>query len=196
MRSIIIGLVGGVASGKSTVAELFAAERPVTRVDADQLARKVERKPAVRRAIAERFPACVGPDGVMDRELMARRVFRNPRELAALEAILHPPVQAAVRQAIRRATTPYVLLDIPLLLEGGSDELCDHVVYIACPARVRRRRARVHRGWTEAEHRAREAKQWPLRRKRAAADFVVDNGTTPARARRDVRRILRQIERE
>jgi dephospho-CoA kinase len=191
----IIGLVGGIASGKSAVARLFAEERPTTIVDADRLARRVLRQPAVQDALVRRFPGCLGADGELDRPKMARRVFRRPRELEALEAILHPPIRRAIRRAIARATTPYVVLDAPLLQEGGLHELCDAIVYVACDARTRRRRARATRGWTESEHRLRETRQWPVRRKRARADHVVDNTTSLARARRDVRRILRAMER-
>jgi len=177
------------------VAALFAEERPSTIVDADQLARRVLRQPAVKKALGSRFPGCVGADGELDRSKMARRVFSRPAELEALEAILHPPIRRAMRSAIRRAKTPYVIVDAPLLQEGGSAELCNAVVYVACDARTRRRRAKENRGWTEQVHRLREARQWTLRRKRAQSDYVVDNTSTTARARRDVRRILRAIER-
>jgi len=195
MPVTIIGLVGGIASGKSSVAALFAEERPATIVDADELARRVLRQPAVRDALVRRFPACVGPGGELDRPAMARRVFSRPAELEALEAILHPPIGKAVRRAVARATTPYVIVDAPLLQEAGLDELCDAVVYVACDARTRRRRARATRGWTDAEHRRREKRQWPMRRKRAGATHVVENGGGRARARRDVRSVLRAIER-
>lgn len=192
----IIGLVGGIASGKSVVARLFAEERTAAVVDADLLVRRVQRQPAVRRALAARFPGCIGADGGMDRPKLARRVFGRPRELEALEAILHPPVRRAIRRAIDRATTPYVIVDVPLLQERGLDSICDTVVYVACDARTRRRRARATRGWTPDEHRLRESRQWPVRRKRAKADHVVENGKDLARTRADVRRVLRAIERK
>lgn len=194
MSPTVLGLIGGIASGKSSVAALFAEERRCTRIDADVLARRVLGRPTVQRALSVRFPGMVGPDGSLDRKKMASLVFPNPPELAALEAILHPPILRSIRAAIARAKTPYVLLDAPLLLETGLDRICDAVVYVACPARVRRRRAAANRGWSEAEHRERESRQWTLRRKRSRADYIVNNGATPAMARRDVRRVLRRIE--
>ena len=191
----VIGLVGGIASGKSSVAALFAAERPAVVVDADAIARRVRARPAVEKALRQRFPRAVGPDGTMDRARLAKHVFADPEELAALEAITHPPIREAIRRAIGRARAPYVLLDAPLLLETGLDALCDAVVYVACPARVRRRRAMRERGWTAREWRDREARQWSCRRKRARADHVVDNSGDRARTRRDVRRLLRALER-
>ncbi len=177
------------------VATLFAEERSAVHLDADGVARRVLDRPGVRKAVARRFPGAVGPDGKMDRQKLARKVFSDPQALAALEEITHPPIRRAIERAIRRARAPYVLVDAALLQETGADELCDAVVYVACPARTRRARTRRHRGWSEAEHRAREARQWPLRRKRAGADLVVDNSGDLARTRSDVRRVLRTLER-
>jgi len=193
MSPIIIGLVGGIASGKSTVARLFAAERRAVHVDADAIARRVLERPAVRAALARRIPG-LGAKGRLDREMLARRVFRDEKALAALEEVTHPPIRRAVLAALRRARAPYVLLDAALLQETAADGLCDLVVYVACPARTRRARTRRRRGWSEAHHRAREARQWSCRRKRARADFVIDNGNGLDRTRRDVRRLIRGLE--
>jgi dephospho-CoA kinase len=194
--STIIGLVGGIASGKSSVARLIADLRPAEHVDADAIARRVLAQPAVRKALARRIPGVVNRgEGKVNRTKLAQRVFRSPRALRALEEITHPPIRRAIRQAIRRARKPYVLLDAALLQERGAAELCDYIVYVACPARVRRARSKRDRGWSEKEHRAREAQQWSCRRKRAHADLVVDNSGDPARTRRDVERVLRRIER-
>jgi dephospho-CoA kinase len=191
---MILGFVGGIASGKSSVTAYFASQRAVTTVDADVIARRIQQRPEIQKALAKRFSGCIGPSGQLDREKLAQRVFARPSELKALESIVHPPILRSIRSAVARAKTPYVLLDAPLLFERGLDELCDFVVYIACPAQTRRKRSQNTRGWSEAEHRRREENQWSARKTRAHSDFVVDNGTTPARARRDVRRILRAIE--
>lgn len=196
MSLTVIGLVGGIASGKSTVATHFAALRPGVRVDADALAHRALDRPAVREAIARRFPGTAGRDGKTDREKLAAVVFRDAQALQDLERITHPVIRRAIRRQIRDAEGPYVFLDAALLQETGAVELCDWVVYVACPARVRRSRARRDRGWSEAEHRRREARQWPCARKRAGADFVVDNSGDARRCRNDVRRALRAIERE
>lgn len=195
MSRFVVGLVGGVASGKSTVARILAGERGAAHVDADALARRVFRRPAVQRALRRRFPGARGRDGSMDRIELARRVFSSRRALAALEAITHPPIRRAIEAAIRRARARIVVLDAALLQETGADGLCDEVWYVACPARERRRRAREGRGWSAAEHRAREARQWPCRRKRARAQQVIDNGGDPGRTRRETLRALDGIER-
>jgi len=195
MSRTVIGLVGGIASGKTMVATLFAEERPAVHLDADRVARRVLARPAVGKAVARKIPGAVGDDGRMDRQKLAREVFSNPQALAALEEITHPPIRRAVEHAIRRARAPYVLVDAALLQETGADGLCDKVVYVACPARTRRARTRRRRGWSDEEHRAREARQWSCRRKRAAADLVIDNAGDAARTRREVRRLLRKLER-
>jgi len=194
MSTIVIGLVGGIAAGKSTVAALFAAERRALLLDADVIARRVLARPAIRTALHRRLPEAVARDGTMDRKKLARKVFSDPQALAALEAITHPPIRRAIERAIRGARAPLVLVDAPLLQETGADALCDAVVYVACPARVRRARARRDRGWTAREHAAREARQWPVRRKRARADHVVSNAGDRRRTRRDVRRVLKAID--
>jgi dephospho-CoA kinase len=194
MSRTVIGLVGGIASGKSTVAALLAEERKALCLDADAIARRVLERPDVQRALARRFPGARGPDGRMDRRKLARRVFSDRRALDDLERLTHPRIRAALERALRRARERTVVIDAALLQETGADGLCDVVVYVACPARTRRRRARA-RGWTEAEHRAREARQWSCRRKRALADHTVWNGGDPGRTRREVRRMLQRIER-
>jgi len=120
---------------------------------------------------------------------------RRYRVLDDLEAIMHPPIRETLKRAIARSRSPLVLVEAALLQENGADGLCDAVVYVAAPARVRRARALSRHGWTEREHRAREAGQWPLRRKRARADIVVDNGGPVERTRRSVRAALRRIDR-
>jgi len=193
MSRKVIGLVGGIASGKSTLARLWAEERRAVHVDADAIARRILERPEVRAALSRRLPGVAGK-GRIDREMLAAKVFRDRLALKALEEVMHPRIRTAIVRAIRRARAPYVLLDAALLQETRADELCDAVVYVACPARTRRARTARTRGWSEAEHRAREARQWPCRRKRARADFAVDNTADPARARAGLQRLIGRIE--
>ena len=196
MSHTVIGLVGGIASGKSTVAAVFSELLAGRTVDADAIARRVVARRAVAEEILSHIPGSLGEGGTLDREKLAKIVFSDQKSLKQLEAITHPPIRRAIMAALGQAGRSAVTyLDAPLLLENGLAELCDAVVYVACPAETRRRRATRNRGWTEAEHRKREARQWSCRKKRAHADFVVDNSGDLARARRDVRRVLRQLER-
>lgn len=191
MSRLVIGLVGGIASGKSTVARLWAREAAAVHVDADAIAREVLGRTAVRAALRRRIPGL--GKGRIDREMLAGKVFEDPRALKALEEVMHPRIREAIVAAIRRARAPHVLLDAALLQETGADALCDAVVYVACPARTRRARTRRARGWSEAHHRAREARQWSCRRKRARADFAIDNTDGQERTRREVRRLIARL---
>jgi dephospho-CoA kinase len=195
MPPIVIGLVGGIASGKSSVARMLMEERRMLHLDADEIAREVSNRPRIKRAIQERFPQAVDRKGKINRRLLAQRVFGDPGALADLEAIVHPPIRRGIVDALQRADEPWVLLDAALLQESGADQLCDAVVYVACPVRRRRARARRDRGWTDEEHAAREARQWSCRRKRARADYALDNGGAPETTRRQLGKLLAAIER-
>ena len=130
----------------------------------------------------------------MNRHALADHVFDRPEELAALERLTHPRIRARITERITAARGRRVLLDAALLQESGADRLCDVVVYVACPARTRRRRAARTRGWSAEEHARRERRQWPVARKRARADLVVDNGGPEERTRESVREAITAIE--
>jgi dephospho-CoA kinase len=191
MSRLVIGLVGGIASGKSTVARLWALERDAVHVDADAIARRVLERPEVKAELRRRLGL---GRGRIDRQMLAQKVFLDPKALRILEEVTHPRIREALLRAVRTARAPHVLLDAALLQETGADKLCDAVVYVACPARARRARSRRTRGWSEKDHRAREARQWSCGRKRARADEAIDNSGDPRRTRREVRRVIRRIE--
>ena len=194
MNRVVVGIVGGIASGKSRIAACLAGRRHAGRLDADASARRIRARPGIREEMARLFPRAVGRGGTLSRAKIAQQVFDDPKALDRLEKLLHPAIRRDLERGISRATEPLVLLDVPLLQETGLDALCDLVVYVACPARVRRARSRLARGWDEGHHAAREARQWSCLRKRARADFVVRNGTDPSETRRDCRMLLRAID--
>ena len=187
---VVIGLLGGVASGKSTVAGLFAAHG-LLHVDADALAREVAAEPAVLAAVAAAFGPEVTAGGRLDRAALAQRVFADPAARRRLEAILHPPIRTRIleRLAAARAAGTSVLLDVPLLLENGLIEHCDVVVFVEVDAAERRRRAAA-RGWAADELDRREAAQASLAEKRARADHVIDNGGDLAATAHQVAAVL------
>ena len=177
----IIGLLGGVAAGKSQVARLFC-QCGAEVLDADTVGHEVLRMPSVREAIRHHFGAGVfGSDGQVNRPALGRIVFATdanaPQELAVLESLTHPHIRRQLRgQADRMLAdgVPVVVLDAPVLLKAGWNDLCDSLVFVDCPEPVRRARA-VARGWTAEDFAAREAAQESVDSKRALADFVVDN---------------------
>jgi dephospho-CoA kinase len=194
MTPIVVGIVGGIASGKSTVAAELAVACGAGRLDADAVARRVLMRPGIRDEVGRALPRAVGKGGRVDRARLAELVFRDAKALARLESILHPPIRRALQRRLDLAEEKVVLVDAPLLQETGLDAMCDLVAYVACPARMRRARSRRARGWTSKEHDAREARQWSCRKKRARADFVVRHGSDPRTFRSDMRRLRKRIE--
>jgi dephospho-CoA kinase len=193
-----VGLTGNIASGKSTVADLFR-RWGATIIDADLLAREAQRAGTpVFQAIVERFgPGVVRPGGELDRRALRARVMGEAAELAALNAIVHPEVRrraAALVGEARRAGARIVVSDIPLLFETDDPERFDAVVLVDAPAEVRRERLMRHRGLNASEADGMMAAQLPAAAKRARSTYVIDNdGSLPALEQRS-RSVWEQLE--
>jgi dephospho-CoA kinase len=176
-RVLLIGLTGGIGSGKSTVSALFAARGAVV-IDADAITRELQRPGApVFRAMVERFgEGIVGPDGTLDRQAVADIVFSDPEALADLNAIVHPEVGAEIARRLEaEATTDHVVvLDVPLLVESGRSDLASLVVVDVDPE-VAVRRLVDQRGMREDDARARMARQVSREDRLRRADHVLDN---------------------
>ena len=184
----IIGLTGGIASGKSTASAMFA-QMGATVIDADALAREVVEpgSPALAE-INRRFPGTVGPDGHLDRAELAARIFGDERERIALNAIVHPRVhQAFLKRANELAErgVEVILYDAALLFENDLDQVLDGVILIAAPPEVQISRLVERNGLTRREAEERIAAQMPLQEKARRATWVVDNSgdLTGTRAR-------------
>lgn len=195
--TLVLGLVGGIASGKSTVSALLAGPDGVV-IDADRLAHEVLSSPEVAARIAERFgPEAIGPDGRPDRAYLAARVFAEPEALRVLEGWIHPAVRVKLATHLAEARdrgVPRVVLDVPLLFENDAEHHlvgeCDAVLFVDADRQVRERRVRENRGWSEAELTRREAAQLPLDEKRDRADHVIENHGDRAALERAVRDFL------
>lgn len=177
MRSFCVGLTGGIASGKSAAADLFAALGAEV-VDTDRIARDLTGPggAALGDIVAAFGPQVLDAWGGLDRRAMRARVFAQTEDRRRLEAILHPLIRAEARRRVEASTTAYVLLVVPLLVETGQyDELCDRVLVVDCEpeAQVRRASARDH---TEPERiRAILAAQADRAARLARADDVINN---------------------
>jgi len=174
----VVGLTGNIASGKSTVAAMFAA-KGATLIDADVLAREaiVPGTPALA-AIAARWPATIRADGTLDRAALRSIVFTKPAERSALDAIVHPRVGQLFRERVKEARARgvrVVVYDVPLLFEARRAGEVDVVIVVDAPEAVRRARLIGERGLSDAEAEAMMAAQMPARRKRAAANFFIMN---------------------
>lgn len=177
MSALIVGLTGGIGSGKSTVSELLV-QRGATLIDADAITRELQApgRPVLA-AIVERFgDGVLAEDGSLDRKALADLVFPDPEALAALNAIVHPEVgrEIAERLEAARAGGGIVVLDIPLLVESGRDDLAATVVVDVEPT-VAVERLVQHRGIDREDALARQSRQAGREERLARADWVVEN---------------------
>ncbi len=179
---LLVGLTGNIAAGKSTAARLFA-ERGATLVDADLLAREAVRPgtPALAAIVGRWGPGVLSPDGALDRPALRARVFDDPAELEALNAIVHPEVgrlrDLALGEARARGDR-LVVCDVPLLFERDLAGEFDVVVLVDAPRDLRLERLVHERGLREPEAMAMIAAQMPAELKRARANYVVENAGT------------------
>ena len=192
----VIGLTGGIASGKSTVSAMFRA-LGANVIDADQVARDVVAPgtPGLEE-VARRFPGVVDAAGHLDRVALGARVFGDVTERRALEAIVHPRIREDVArraETLARAGSPVVLYDAALLVENGLHRGMDGLILVSAPEAVQRARLAARDGLDPAAVSARLAAQLPLADKRAHATWVVDNGGTLDETREQVRRIWEEI---
>lgn len=196
----VIGVVGGIASGKSAVAEHFRRLGAEV-LSADRIGHEVLREAEVQRAIRERWgEAAFDPHGRVDRGSLARIVFapppEGPRERLYLEQITHPRIGKRLQQRIAELAQgngpKAVVLDAAVLFEAGWDALCEKIVFVEAPRSQRQQRA-LHRGWSEAEFSAREAAQESLDDKRQRADWVIDNSGPPENTFSQVQQIWRSL---
>jgi dephospho-CoA kinase len=178
---LVIGLTGGIGSGKSTVSALLAAKGAVV-VDADAIVREVQQPGTpVFAAMVERFgPGIVAADGSLDRAAVADLVFGHANALADLNAIVHPAVGAEIahRMEALAATDEVVVLDVPLLVESKNAYPVAGLLVVDVDPEVAVRRLVEHRGMREADVRARMARQAGRDERLARADRVVDNSGT------------------
>ena len=200
----IIGLVGGIGSGKSFVAKLFA-EAGCLVVDSDAQVREAYRDPKVVEAVRGWWgDEVLHDDGSVNRSAIAARVFADPDEKRRLEGLIHPIVHAQrERQMWAAADDPQVVAyvwDTPLLLEAGLAAQCDAIVFVDATPEQRLSRVKSRSGWDRAELERREKSQTPLDTKRSLADYVVSNTADAdsgpsalAGLREQVLRVLSQI---
>jgi dephospho-CoA kinase len=195
MAKPVIGLIGGIGAGKSAVAAAFARRGGVV-LGGDEIAHQALRDPEVRGRIVERW----GADLLDDKEEIQRRklgaiVFADPKELRALEALVHPWVKERIAREVARlqadAAAAFVVLDAAVMLEAGWNHVCDRLVFVDAPRSQRVQRVAA-RGWSEEEMKRREAAQLPLTEKAARADYVLNNSTTLEHLQRQVDHLLRQ----
>lgn len=193
----VIGLVGGIGSGKSAVADDFESLGCLV-IRSDRIAHEVLEQPAVKAALRQWWgDEILAADGRVDRRAVARRTFNNPVELERLNWLVHPKVDeirrdlmAAYRQS---SAVKAVVWDTPLLVETGLYKQCDAIIFVNTPFEQRLARVQATRGWTADELKIREDRQASLDKKKEISDDVIDNGGDEAARLSQVRRVLSRI---
>ena len=193
---LLVGLTGGIGSGKSTVARMLE-ERGAVVFDADLLAREaVEPGTPGHTAVIERFGADVlAPGGELDREALASIVFADPSARRDLEQIVHPEVRRLFAEGSEayHDTDRIVVFSAPLLVESGMHTAFEILVVVSATVATQVERLMRQRGMSEAAIRARIDAQAPLEDKAAVADFLVDNEGTLAELQRQVERLWHDL---
>ena len=193
---IVIGLTGSIGMGKSTTAEMFAAQGiPV--ISADEIVHSLYEGEAAAQ-IESSFPGTV-IDGRVDRQRLGALLLADPSGFKQLESIVHPLVRAREQAFVeqhRNEGASLVLVDIPLLYESGAADRVDRVVVVSCSAEIQKDRVLARPGMTEEKFQAILARQMSDSEKRARADFVIDTGQGLEAARRQVGEVVKQLRTE
>lgn len=191
-RTLVIGLTGGIGSGKSTVAEGFAA-LGVPVIDADLIAREVVEpgQPGLAAVVRAFGAGILGAGGRLDRKRLRERVFAEPAERRRLEALLHPLIRAEMRRRIAACTAPYCLLVVPLLLEGGQSDLVQRILVVDVPEALQVERVLQRDGDTPERVRAILSAQMPRDERLARADDIIANDRELTDLYAEIRRLHR-----
>ena len=197
-RFLLVGLTGGIATGKSTVSTMFA-HLGAKIVDADLLAREVVMpgQPAHAEIVREFGPDVLQEDGALDRKRLGAIVFGDPDRRRRLEEITHPAIHVRQQRILsvydEEAFEGIVIWDAALLIESSSARRMDKVVVVVADAATELRRLMARDGFSEEEARRRVASQMPLSEKVKVADYVIDNSGSRAETERRVREVYRAL---
>ena len=189
-RQLRIGLTGGIASGKSTVARRFR-ELGVPVIDADEVARTVVAlgQPGLNQVVERFGPGILSPSGEINRRALRDRVFADADSRKDLEAILHPRIRAEMARLAEAASGPYLVMAIPLLVEGGSHADLDRILVVDLDEATQLARLMERDGSSESQARAMLAAQASRAERLARADDILDNSGTVEQLRQSVDRL-------
>ncbi|EGV16428.1 dephospho-CoA kinase [Thiocapsa marina] len=185
---LVIGLTGGIGSGKSTVADTLAALGAAV-IDTDVIARELTEpgQPALGEIAATFGADLIGPDGRLDRDALRAQVFSDPNARARLEGILHPRIKDRMLERLAEVRAPYAVLVVPLLFETNQHTLVDRVLVVDIPETKQRQRVHLRSGLTDGEIERIVASQISRAERLARADDILDNS-------RDRPALLAQVE--
>lgn len=192
----VIGVTGGIASGKSTIARIFGSLGAKV-IHADRVAHEILRNPDIRKRLVLAFGSGIqNRSGALIRRKLAHVAFANSANVRKLNRITHPAILKEIKRRLKRALSSWthraVVLDVPLLFESGLHRICDYTVFVDASLKTRLDRAQK-RGLEASELLRRERFQGELPSKKKRADFVLDNNHSRMEARKQVRKILAHI---
>jgi dephospho-CoA kinase len=177
-RKPILGLIGAIGAGKSTVAGVLAA-RGAAVINADAVGHDAIEQPGIRERVLERWPDVLKPDGRIDRRKVAAIVFASSVDRKFLESQLFPYIRQKCEEAIHAAqqepAARFIVLDAAVMLEAGWHGICDKLIYVDAPRELRIQRLAARSGWTADELTAREAAQLPSPEKKKHATSIITN---------------------
>ncbi|MDH3998836.1 MAG: dephospho-CoA kinase [Desulfuromonadales bacterium] len=194
---MILGLTGGIASGKSTVADLFV-ELGAMAVSADQLAREVVApgSPVLAKLVTLFGAEILNPQGALDREVMAQRIFSDPKARKTLDSVTHPAIAHLAEcrlKELRQSQQGVIVYEAPLLFEAGAQGRVDLVLVVLAAPQVQRQRLQQRDQLSEEESEQRIAAQWPQADKVQKADFVIENSGPLEQTRAEVGALYRYL---
>ncbi len=197
----VIGIVGGVGSGKSRLTEWLARRRSIEIIDGDKLGHQVLTDATVKQKLQGAFGAEVFEEGEVDRALLGQRVFGNsPQQIEArrkLEVISHPEISRLIQRQIEEIRSSgnceAIFLDAAVMFEAGWDRFCDKIVFVDTLLETRLKRVASQRKWNRERLQQREASQWSTERKKKAADYNLDNEQPLDQAGQNLEQILDEI---
>ena len=195
MKKIVVGVTGGLASGKTAVTDMFI-EKGAMRIDADEIGHELlENNKHLIDMVVAQFGKDVVTEGRIDRRKLAGKVFGDKHELENLCRILHPPIIDNIKERIRSAGSEVVVIDAPLLIEVGLQKIVDKVVVVTLDPATQVERA-VSRGIPEKEAKNIMRSQMPLSEKLKSADYVIDNTGDMQKTKEGVEEIWQDLQKK
>ncbi len=198
--ALLVGLTGGIASGKSTAGKIFR-ELGVHMIDADQVSRDVVAPslPALDEIVEAFGPEILGENRELDRAALGALIFADPKKRLTLERIIHPRIAEEIDRRVeelrRRSPEGIIMVDAALTIEVGNQDRYEYLVVVYTDEATQLRRLTERDGLENSEARRRIEAQMPLERKVEYADFVIDNGGSAEELRAEVERVFRELER-
>ena len=182
LKLIILGLTGGIGSGKTRVAKIFR-ELGAKLIEADKIAYTIINHPQIKRALLKWYgDGIIKKTGQIDRKKLAELSFNNFENIGRLNKLTHPYIKKEISNQLRQLNnnhklkkTGVVVIDAPLLLETGLDKFCDYITFIKTSYKIRLKRVLISRKWNSTEIKKREQYQIPLSKKQSKADFIINN---------------------